>query len=58
MSTRGHCQPGRRCCCCLLLQLGTVEECERLLEALLPPGFDRSLLGPITASMMAGPLSK
>ncbi len=40
------------------LQAATQAGCERLLEGLLPPGFDRALVGPITASMMAGPLSK
>ncbi len=35
-----------------------MEECERLLAALLPPGFDRSLVGPMAQSMMAGELSR
>jgi hypothetical protein len=35
-----------------------VEECELLLAALLPPGFDSSLMGPMAQSMMAGELSR
>jgi hypothetical protein len=42
----------------LLLQVATVADCERLLEALLPPGFDRGLVGPMARSMMACELSR
>jgi hypothetical protein len=40
------------------VQVATVADCERLLEALLPPGFDRGLVGPMARSMMAGELSR
>jgi hypothetical protein len=41
-----------------VLQVATVDECELLLAALMPHGFDRSLFEPMAQSMMAGELSR
>jgi hypothetical protein len=36
----------------------TREECERMLDQMLPPAFDRSLVQPIAQRLMEGQVSR
>jgi hypothetical protein len=40
------------------LQVQTREECERMLDQMLPPAFDRSLVQPIAQRLMEGQVSR